>query len=323
MNLLDRRVSRRNILRIGLLGGASLAFYGCRAPATTAPPSTIVGIASNDPGSEVAAVEAALGRRFAAIRYNANVTKPLPDGSDLDWNARGLYVYRNANNETSASPPQPMFGGWAGVAAGEADAYLDAAIPVIRASFTPKRPFLFSFHHEQRVRSSSQCGIGCNGSAADYRAAFRHVADHFAESRVSGILKMCCVPGIGQFKRDDSTSGASVIDPGPDVVDLYGCDAYATAGGGGTLSLPSPLLDLVSAFAAARGKPYIVGEWGVATTPSGADYWREAAAQIISQPAEGPGSCYAILTDTASFRSASNVEAVIDTMVSHPRFTWG
>jgi hypothetical protein len=66
----------------------------------------------------------------------------------------------------------------------------------------------------------------------------------------------------------------------------------------------------------------MVGEWGVAATDAGAQYWREAVAQIESQGLSGPGSCYALLTDAASLGNAANIRAVRDTMVGNEQFRW-
>jgi hypothetical protein len=127
---------------------------------------------------------------------------------------------------------------------------------------------------------------------------------------------------IGQFTNDDAVDGISALDPGPGYVDIYGVDTYTRANPDGTLSKAHPLLDVVSAYAAARGKPYLVGEFGVAANDAGAQYWREAVAQIQSQGLSGPGSCYALYTDAASLANQANLDAVRQTMVGNAQFLW-
>lgn len=278
-----------------------------------------MGVASNDSAPDVAAIEQALGVRFAAIRRNASMSYPLPSDTDLGDATAGLWVYRNANNE---DVNKAINGGWAGVAVGNADAYLAAAVPVIAANFTPERPYLFSFHHEQAIAGSTQCGIGCNGTAADYRAAFIHIVEFFRAAGVADRMRFVLTATMNQYVRDLPADGISAVDPGPDFVDIYGVDSYTRALPGGGLTKPHPLLDVVSAYAKARGRQYLVGEWGVAATDAGAQYWREAVAQIESQGLSGPGSAFALLTDTASFANQANIDAVRQTMVGNIQFVW-
>lgn len=244
----------------------------------------------------------------------------LPSSADLQDQAAGRWVYRNANSE---DVNRPLNGGWAGVAAGNADAYFAAAVPFIQANFTPDRPLLFSFHHEQAMSGSTQCGVGCNGTAADYKAAFIHIVEFFRAAGVADRIRFVMTPVMGQYLNpDDPLVGIKVIDPGPAYVDIYGVDSYTRANPDGSLTKPHPLLNVVSAYAKSQGRPYMVGEWGVAATDAGAKYWREAVAQIESQGLSGPGSAYALLTDAASFGNAANIQAVRDTMVGNPQFRW-
>ena len=278
-------------------------------------------MASNENPGAVASIEQALGARFLGVRQNASIAYAMPLGSDLTAQSAGRVVYRNMNNE---DVNKPLYGGWAGIAAGRADQVLASAVPLIAANFTPERPYLFSFHHEQSAVTSSQCGIGCNGSASDYRAAFIHIVTYFRNAGVADRMRFVLTATMVQYTNDNSVTGISAVDPGPAFVDIYGVDSYTRAGAGGTLSKPHPLLNVVSAYAKSKGRPYLVGEWGVASeVAAGAAYWREAVAQIKSQGLTGPGSCYALLTDAASFESSANIQAVKDTMVGDPQFIWG
>ena len=289
-------------------------------PTPTLPNSgTIVGMASNESGVAVVGIEQALGVRFLGVRTNLSVAYPLPASGDMVDQAAGLWVYRNANNE---NVNQPLNGGWAGIAAGQADAYLATAVPLIAANFTADHPLLFSFHHEQQAANTNQCGIGCNGTAADYRAAFIHIVNFFRSAGVADRMRFVLTATVVQYTNDNPITGISAVDPGPSYVDIYGVDSYTRARSDGTLTKPHPLLNVVSAYAASKGKPYMVGEWGVAANDAGAQYWREAVAQIESEGRSGPGSCFALLTDAASFGNQANIDAVRETMVGNPQFVW-
>jgi hypothetical protein len=257
----------------------------------------LIGIASNDPVDVVSAAQRAIGKRFAGYRFNENMSSSMPDDIELAWNESGLWVYRNANCEDRAT--QPVFGGWAGVAAGQADAWLVHAARVIRRHFTPERPYLYSPHHEQAAANAHQCGIGCNGTAAEYQAFFRYVVEFFRNEGVADRMRFCCVPVVGQYANDDPTDGISAIDPGSGWVDIYGCDSYTS---GTPLSKPSPQaagIDQVGNYAADRGKHAMIGEFGVqANTQEAADYLAAALELFKSQ-----GNWFAVFTDTASLGS--------------------
>jgi len=259
--------------------------------------ATLIGIASNDPPEAVSAAQQAIGRRFAGYRLNDNMASPLPGERELAWNESGLWVYRNANCEDDASTPQ--FGGWEGVVEGHADGWLRRAAHGIRRNFTPERPFLYSPHHEQSANNAHQCGIGCNGSADDYKAFFRYVVEFFRNEGVADRMRFCFVPVVRQYIDDNAIDGVSAVDPGSEWVDIYGCDSYTR---GSLLSKPSPQsagIDVVGRYAADRGKLSMLGEFGVqANTSEAADYLQSALDLFRSQ-----GNWFAVFTDVASMGS--------------------
>ncbi len=259
--------------------------------------ATLIGMASNEKPDDVSAAQHAIGERFAGYRLNLNMAFSLPGQDELAWNAGGLWVYRNANCEDPRT--RPVFGGWAGVAAGNADAWLDNAAHGIRRNFTSERPLLYSLHHEQAVHSSHQCGIGCNGTPADYKSFFRYVVEYMRNKGVGDRVRFCCVPIAGQYKNDDPSNGISVVDPGPEWVDIYGCDSYTH---GTPLDKVSPQdagIDVVGQYAADRGRLAMVGEFGVqANTLEAAGYLGAALDLFKSQ-----GNWFAVFTDAASMGS--------------------
>lgn len=259
--------------------------------------ATLIGIASNDKADDVSAAQHAIGSRFAGYRLNLNMAFPMPGDEELGWNSSGLWVYRNANCEDPRT--RPVFGGWAGVVSGRADEWLDIAAHGIRRNFTSARPFLYSPHHEQAVHSSHQCGIGCNGTPADYRAFFRYVVEFFRNKGVGDRVRFCCVPLSGQYKNDDPSDGISVVDPGPEWVDIYGCDSYTRGLPLDKISPRDAGIDVVGQYAADRDRLAMIGEFGVhANTPQAAGYLRAALDLFKSQ-----GNWFAVLTDTASMGS--------------------
>ena len=258
---------------------------------------TLIGMSSNTNADDVSAAQHAIGARFGGYRLNLNMAASMPGDDELAWNAGGLWVYRNANCEDFRN--RPVFGGWAGVAAGRADAWLEHAALGIRRNFTSKRPFLYSLHHEQAVHSSHQCGIGCNGTPADYKDFFRYIVEFFRNRGVGDRVRFCCVPLAGQYKNDDPSNGISVVDPGPEWVDIYGCDSYNR---GMPLDKVSPKdagIDVVGQYAADRGRLAMIGEFGIqANTPEAADYLNAALELFKSQ-----GNWCAVFTDAASMGS--------------------
>ena len=256
-----------------------------------------IGIASNDLASELAAAEAAIGARFVGIRRNASSAYPLFLDSGVV--SAGDVVYRNINIENGN---RPMFGGWAGVAAGNADAYIRAGYRAWLDSgiLSPTGPkLILSIHHEQKVSSASQCGVGCNGTAADYVAMFRRWVDIADQMGVRDMILFAFVPSVKQYaEANDPTWGVNVMDPGARYVDVYGADAYVYADGA-SLTYPTPQsqgIDLVGRYAADRGRLALLGEFSVrADTPAGAAYLGECLRIWKAQD-----NWLAIFTDTAN-----------------------
>jgi hypothetical protein len=255
---------------------------------------TIIGVASNDLSSDITAAEAAIGKQFGGYRQNSAMSAVVPNGTDIGFNNQGLWDYRNSNNETP-SPASPLFGGWAGVVAGNADSYLASCASAIAANYTPSFPILWSPHHEQNVANAQQCGITCNGSAADYVAFFRYIVTYMRTAGVADRIKFCCVPNIKQYRINDTTDGIQVVDPGASYVDIYGCDIYTMDVDNATVAG----LNLVGQYALDRGKPAIIGEFGIHVNSSlGATNLQSALDLFVSQ-----GNWFAVMTDTATMGS--------------------
>ena len=260
--------------------------------------ATLIGMASNEKVDDVSAAQHAIGRRFAGYRLNLNMSSPMPGDDELAWNASGLWVYRNANCEDPRT--RPVFGGWAGVAAGQADEWLANAAHGIRRHFTSERPYVYSLHHEQAVYSSHQCGIGCNGTPVDYQNFFRYIVEFFRNKGVADLMRFCCVPTAGQYKNDDPSDGISAVDPGSEWVDIYGCDSYTR---GTPLDKVSPQdagINVVGQYAADRGKLAMIGEFGVQANTSEAAGYLNAALDLFKTQ----GNWFAVFTNAASMGSA-------------------
>ncbi len=272
---------------------------------------TRLGIFSDETGGHtLAKLESELGRTFATSRINACMEFAIPSNRDDGWADRGRRIYHNANAETVEAQPI-VAGGWAGIAAGALDHYFHgvAAAALADARFSAASPLDLSLHHEQAVVSSAQCGVGCNGAAEDYKAFFRRAAEIFhaggATIDEGGPLRLVWCPTITMFNGKNKVTARSV-DPALDATGLQigvpyhrvGLDMYSRLGKNGlAITDPTASLRIVSAYAAARGVPFLIGEYGCADGLSAAshqakaDYWTLTAAALRSFGAGGPGSC--------------------------------
>jgi hypothetical protein len=115
-------------------------------------------------------------------------------------------------------------------------------------------------------------------SAEDFIAAWRHVQAIFAEERVRNVSWVWCPTAEG-FMRGE----AGAFYPGDDAVDWTCVDVYA----GANFQALGDLLAPFFAWAAARPKPIIIGEFGVAkawgSAPRAA-WLRDAARTIKANP---------------------------------------
>jgi hypothetical protein len=147
-------------------------------------------------------------------------------------------------------------------------------------------------------------------TAADFRAAFRHIAlladgAHNTDLRATLILMgVTAVPSSGRTFAD--------YYPGSDVVDVLGWDVYNHAAANGVgYSDPTSVYGKVVTLSQQVGKPFGIGETGAPLVPgdagsaragflsAAATYLRAAGAQFVIYYDSTRGGNYA-LTDTPS-----------------------
>ena len=115
----------------------------------------------------------------------------------------------------------------------------------------------FGFHHEPEAKDQARFG-----TASQYIAAYRHVADIIRGQHVGNIRFVWQVTAFA-FRRTDSQAAAHYY-PGDGYVDEVGADPYNWGdcrGGSGKWTQLGPVTDPVLAFARAHGKHVILAEF--------------------------------------------------------------
>jgi hypothetical protein len=152
---------------------------------------------------------------------------------------------------------------WAQVAAGAADASIDAAAARVEAALG-SRPFFLTIHHEPENE------IGADGSGytpADYVAMYRYVVNRLRADGVSNAVTVWDMMGYAGW-GDQGLYQA--LYPGDDVVDWIGYDPYTDVGSGlaGIVNRPGRSFPGFYTWAttAHPGKPVMLAEFGIAAS---------------------------------------------------------
>jgi hypothetical protein len=239
--------------------------------------------APRDRRASVTDFERLIGRKLDIdhVYYQWDARFPTADDRwDID---RHRLLFISWQTQTMARRQIP----WADVAAGQQDSIIDARARAIRALGVP---VLISFEHEPGAL------VGKVGSAADYVAAWRHVVGRFVRDGVKNVSWVWTVTSWS-FRRAARTSQAAdaraaATYPGDDVIDWIAVDGYNFAGCRG---MNAPWLSFAQIFspwydwAARRGKPLMVAEFGLSEDPlqpgrKGA-WFGQMAQQVLNFPA--------------------------------------
>jgi Glycosyl hydrolase family 26 len=169
------------------------------------------------------------------------------------------------------------------VARGDNDAYLRAWF----AAAPRDRVTWWTYYHEPE--NDIEAGAF---TAADFRAAFRHVAALAAEAHNSDLRATLILMGYTTVSR---TRTWTDYYPGADVVDVLGWDVYNhNAAQGIAYSPPATVFGKVVAASNAAGKPFGIAETGAIRLPTdtgagrgaylraAADYLRGAGAEFVT-----------------------------------------
>ena len=245
--------------------GAALAGTASRAPAFAASPTAYLGISNNgtEPYDEL---EGAIGRHFAGQRKNRGFREQAPTADELSlYGERGYHAV--FHNIPSTLGPDPTTGGkiivpWREVGAGSQDAYFDRLAEAARATgyWSPRRPLIVCFHHEQSVDTAGQPGYPSCGSYADYRKAFARMHARFHRKTAlvgqGGPIAVAFAGLWSQFTAARSDP-ARIGHFEPPAYDYLGVDDYNRVGRSGALkqgSNAAPVLDAFRSFALGRPK---------------------------------------------------------------------
>ena len=173
---------------------------------------------------------------------------------------------------------------WAQVAAGAADARIDAEATYLRAVYAPR--FLLAIAPKPESNVDQRAGSGM--TATDYAAMYRHVVERL---RARGVTNAIFVMNYSASTAYGPKSWFPTLWPGDDVVDWVGYSAFGVAGTSlATLvNRASPKWPGFYTWATATHptKPLMLAEWGIygsASPTAKADSFNSVAAQIAQFP---------------------------------------
>jgi Carbohydrate binding domain len=139
----------------------------------------------------------------------------------------------------------------------------DASYEAWFAAAPRNRPVYWTFYHEPEDNVA-------NGefSAADYRAAWRHLAALADKAGNPELKATLCLMGWDI----DPRSGRNWLDyyPGSDVIDVLSWDVYNLDAPKGVYASGASMYDPVIAASDSVGKPWALAEWGSLLTPGDA-----------------------------------------------------
>lgn len=161
------------------------------------------------PSSRLAVDEGFTGRKFDILHeYNTNSTL-FPSAASIALSNQGRMLSENWKPATDMT--------WAQVAAGNADARIDAEAAYLKSNVT--KPFFLTVYHEPEDNVIATAGSGM--TVADYVAMYRHTVQRL---RADGATMFVTVMNYMGYYRWDSMRDA--LYPGDDVVNWIAYDPY-------------------------------------------------------------------------------------------------
>lgn len=199
----------------------------------------------------VAAFEQAVGRPLDLVHVFHSWDEAFPTASDVQFVQDGKVLMISWSGTSTAA-----------IAAGKYDAQIRDRAYAVKAL---DAPVLIRWRWEMN-RPNLQNVVG---SPAAYIAAWRHIRAIFAAAGVSNVGWVWC-PMASNFTQTD----AAAYYPGDDQVDWLCTDVYAIGTGRTFADVAGDFM----AWAAGRGKPVLIGEYGSnLADPAAKQAWIEGA----------------------------------------------
>ncbi len=243
-------MTRRMIaLTASLLAVAATPVIGLQS-AGAAAGNTLLCAFSKTPLGEL---EAKIGRKFGSHRIYHKWDSQFPGEVERDDVRAGRVPFITWKAHRRGGPVK-----WAAIASGKEDATIRARATGLKAL---GKPVLLSFHHEP------ENDAGKNGSASDYVAAFRHVAQVFDGVGANNV-RMVWGP-IMVYTFQGAHGGPNVWYPGPEYVDYVGVNGYNWYPGRSYTKWRSfrDTFSVAYNWSTSRGKPMVIAETGVQEDP--------------------------------------------------------
>jgi plastocyanin len=196
--------------------------------------------------------EAMIGRKLAIERVYYLWDEMFPTADDYWSRDKGRTLLLSWN--TSESDQSTCAGRWAGIAAGDYDADIDARAEAIKAFAAP---MFFTFHHEPTTAPPNH--IAC-GTPDEYKAAWRYIKERFDADGVTNVTYVLILTALNytRNKLDLFYAGDDVIDVlAADGYNWYSCEYH-----------PGPWREMETIFTdfynagVEKGKPMVLGEYG-------------------------------------------------------------
>lgn len=235
----------------------------------------------------VAQAEQVAGRPYDIVHFYHTNSSKFPTAAEraiATQPSRNRLLLINWKPSTSLT--------WAQVAAGKADATIDAEAQYLHDNWT--EPFFLAIYHEPEDNVVPSAGSGM--TAADYAAMYRHVVLRLRADGVSNAVTV--MDYMGYFKWEKQ-SWFNQLWPGNDVVDWIGLDPYGTGSASDTFSAHD-LNKLINrqdmgvpgyydwATQTHPGKPIMLCEWGVSYDPNSptgqVPFFDSLATEVTSYP---------------------------------------
>ena len=210
-----------------------------------------------NPEASIDETEAAIGRKYAIDHRYYGWGATIPTAHEVWTIAHGRIpmVSLCACRFADGSSVQ-----WAAIAAGTDDAYLTS---IAQGFVALKSPAFFVFDAE------AETNVGVRGTAADYRAAWRHVVALFRARGAKNVAFVWSTTAYAFGPDSGQATLAKSLYPGNAVVDWVAADPYNFATDGAWSSLSDEMAPWYQwATTVLPGKPLMLTEWGSKEDPA-------------------------------------------------------